>query len=476
MRSSSVLLVIGLGSLVGALGGLGAHRFVPRSPIAVGVSMGERRVPDRGSPADWLAARRDAARARVVRFRHEDTLFESTLGEAGVEIDVDATLAQARPIAHQGSVFRRLREAERARRGEIDVPLVWSVDPARARALLATFAPAVARAPVDARIDLAKHAKIPDVPGAALDVEASLAELVKGAHEDEEIIPLIVRSTDAKVTVADLARVDVERVVSAFETTFVTYGSGAGRAINIRNAASRIDGIILAPGDIFSFNDRVGPRTRERGFALAPEIQGDEMQNGYGGGTCQASTTLYAAALFGALDIVDRQSHSRPSSYTKMGLDATVSYPLADLKIRNSLPFPIMIHAFLPKPTAIRVEILGGDPVAKVEYTYGVGATEGFVRRVTVKPTLAPGKRVLHQKGIRGFDVTSIVKVSYADGRVAERRYFSGYRPAPEVYWVAPGYDTQELPPLPEHAKGVEGSPQDDRAPATPPRDGLVGG
>ena len=238
---------------------------------------------------------------------------------------------------------------------------------------------------------------------------------------------------------------NIEKVVSSFETTFTLWGSGAGRAVNIKNAVSHVDGTVLGPGQLFSFNEVVGARSRERGFALAPEIQGDELQLGYGGGTCQASTTLYGAALFGAFEIVERQSHSRPSHYTQMGLDATVSYPLADLKIKNALPFPVIIHAFLPNPTTVRVEILGGDPIAKVEYLYGVGGTEDFFRRIQVKRQPRPGQHVLHQKGICGFDVTSLVRLRYLDGRADERRYYSGYRPTPEIYWLAPGYDLASL-------------------------------
>ena len=162
-------------------------------------------------------------------------------------------------------------------------------------------------------------------------------------------------------------------------------------------------------------------------------IQGDELKDGYGGGTCQVSSTLHVAALFATLEVVERQSHSRPSSYTQVGLDATVSFPLADLKLRNVLPYPIMIHAFLPRPSAVRVEILGGKPIAKVEYTYGVANPEDYDRRVEVKSSLRPGQRVLHQKGIRGFDVTSLVRIHYFDGRTEERHYFSGYRPAPKM-------------------------------------------
>lgn len=459
VRLTKLLIGLGFFALAGSGVGIAAHHYGPRSPVVEGLFIGERRVPDvRPSLSEWMWARREVARDRVVRFRHDGELTPVKLGDVGVTIDVEATLAAAEKIGHQGSTLHRFGEARRARRGAVDVPLVWKVDEAKARLALSAFGPELYRAPVDARIDLTQHTRWPDEPGRELDVEATLAELIKGSHEDEEVVDLLTRRVRAKITAEQLTSVNIEKVVSAYETSFTLWGTGAGRAVNIKNAAARLDGAVLGPGQILSFNEIVGPRTRERGFALAPEIQGDELQLGYGGGTCQASSTLHAAALFGALEIVERQSHSRPSSYTQMGLDATVSYPLADLKIRNTMPYPVMIHAYSPKPTSVRVEILGGDPVAKVDYAYGVGQSEGFMRRVQVRPGLQPGKRVLHQKGIRGFDVTSVVKIHYLDGRQDQRVYFSGYRPAPEIYWVAPGYDMAELPPLPEHAKGVEGA------------------
>ncbi len=258
------------------------------------------------------------------------------------------------------------------------------------------------------------------------------------------------------MTAEELGRVDVSKVVTSYATDFALYGTGAGRAVNIKLAASLLDGAVLAPGQILSFNDRVGPRAKERGFALAPEIQGDEMQLGFGGGTCQVSSTLHMAALYGAVDVVERQSHSRPSAYAMLGLDATVSYPTTDLKIKNGFSFPILVHAFLPKPTQIKVEILGGDPVAKVVYGYGVNSTEDFTRRVEVKPYLPQGKTVRHQKGSRGYDVTSFVTIQYFDGREGKRSYYSGYRPAPEILYVGPGTRAEDLPPLPEHATGTD--------------------
>lgn len=454
-RTSWLIFVL-LCSGVGTFGALGYSRW-PKSPLAEGLRIDERVITEGLSPAEFLEKRDRALKSRIVRFQHEDRIFETTLGEVGISLDIEATYERASRVAHEGSWRKRFSEADKARRGLIDIPPVWAIQRDRAREYFEGIAKEIERMPKDARLDLPKRRKIEDVPGIALNVERAIDALEAARHVDEEQIELPLRYIPAALTLLDLVNVDIEKVVSAFETTFHTWGSGAGRAVNIRNAAAKIDGTVLLPGQMFSFNDTVGPRTRERGFTLAPEIQGDEMMPGIGGGTCQVSSTLYAAALFGALEIMDRQSHSKPSSYVKLGLDATVSFPLVDLKIKNSLSFPVMIHAYSPKPTSIRVEILGGDPVATVDYHYGVSKSEGFMRRIVVRPDYEPGRRVLHQKGSVGMDVNSLVRIRWNDGRVEERHYFSGYRPFPEIYWIAPGLGSEELPPLPEQAKGIEG-------------------
>src|SRR5207249_476996 len=117
-----------------------------------------------------------------------------------------------------------------------------------------------------------------DEPGEELDVDGTIERLRATAHDDEETLTLATRSVAARVTADSLANVNIEKVVSAYETKFVLFGMGQNRAINIKTAISKFDGTVLAPGEVFSFNAAVGPRTRDRGFALAPEIQGDEMQ------------------------------------------------------------------------------------------------------------------------------------------------------------------------------------------------------
>jgi len=182
----------------------------------------------------------------------------------------------------------------------------------------------------------------------------------------------------------------------------------------------------------------------------------DELEPGVGGGVCQVASTLHAAAVYGGFEILQRRSHSRPSGYTPLGLDATVIDGELDLKLKNPYESALIVHAFLPTPTTLRIELLGRDAPGKVEHFYQVKEKHEFVRRVVVEPSLEPNQSKRHQKGIRGYDVVSTLRTTYPNGERRFRTYTSTYYPVPEVYWVGAGTDPSTLPPLPEGAQGVE--------------------
>lgn len=438
---------------MGAGGSFVAEPMLPTSPTVRGLRVAGEQLEVGEDPRAWVEAQDRAFRTRSVVLKHGELTFETTYGELGAGIDVGETVKAIVAVGHTGSVIKRLRQTRRARRGEIDVPFEYTIDPATARRQLATYAGDLFREPVDAEIDLGNHRKIPDVPGQELDIAATLATLQE-RFSDGEALPLVSKAVPADTTLNDLDDIDVSKVLSTFETKYKTYKRG--RSANVELAAQKLNGLVLRPLQTVSFNDRVGARTVEAGFQQAPEIVGDELTVGIGGGTCQVSTTLFGASLFGGLKIVDRQSHSRPSSYAKLGLDATVSYPKVDLKVMNPFNFPIIVHAFIPEPGTLKVELLGGEMVKDVDYKYGISRIEEYVRRITVKSWMK-NRMFRKQKGTRGMDVHSYVKIFYEDGRVEEKNYFSGYRATPEVYWMSPDYDENELPPLPAHAKGIEG-------------------
>lgn len=132
------------------------------------------------------------------------------------------------------------------------------------------------------------------------------------------------------------------RVLSAFSTAYDK--TNLPRSHNIVLAAARIAGYTLLPGEEFSFNSVVGERTAANGFEEAPVIVGGEFVKGYGGGVCQASTTLMNAALRAGLTVTESHPHSLSVGYVPPSLDAMVSSG-SDLKFRNPYPFPVYLQA-----------------------------------------------------------------------------------------------------------------------------------
>lgn len=133
------------------------------------------------------------------------------------------------------------------------------------------------------------------------------------------------------------------RLISAFTTYFDS--SNFDRAHNIRLAAATVNGTVLTPGEVFSFNGVVGERTADRGFKSAKIIEKGEFVDGVGGGVCQVSTTLYNAALLAGCQITEFHPHSLAVSYVPPSCDAMVSGTYYDLKFKNSLSEKLYIRA-----------------------------------------------------------------------------------------------------------------------------------
>lgn len=131
-----------------------------------------------------------------------------------------------------------------------------------------------------------------------------------------------------------------ERYISTYTTS---YNAKIPRATNVLLAATNLNSTILNPGDVFSYNDTVGPRTQAAGFVEAPIYINGVEAVGIGGGICQVSSTLYAALLLAHIPVIERHQHSLPVHYLPDGMDATVSYGSLDLKFMNPYPFPIAI-------------------------------------------------------------------------------------------------------------------------------------
>ena len=257
------------------------------------------------------------------------------------------------------------------------------------------------------------------------------------------------------LTAEAVSSIDRGTLISRYQTRFAYLGGQAGRAQNIARAASGVDGLVLMPDDIVSFNNAVGPRSLDNGFAPAGEIYKGEMRLGVGGGTCQVASTFYSAAFFAGVDVVERSPHSRPSGYVPVGLDATVVFPDVDLKLRNPFPFPIVVHAVL-EPGSLAFELYGKEKPVSVELATAPLGRTPYKREVREVGWLAEGKVVCKQKGVAGMRIRKIRRIHLANGNERVEETTDVYPATSEIFLVPPGTDvTTALPPLPsEVAQG----------------------
>lgn len=461
MKVGSALLVFGFGALVASVALAADRQTRVWLRPEVRVELGPNEFVLAGADREGLVERVHLAAERAARaemaLEGPEGVVVGTRRDFGLEVDEAGTaveLAEAvRRVLAEGNASSRLSRLLRGRLPTVTVPLLPKFDEAKARVELERLARQLDREPEDAVLHLDEHRIESAVYGRRLRVESTLLRLARANAEGVPSVEVDVQTIPPDVLDDDVAPVDVTLVLASYETSF--RNKAGSRKVNIATAARYLDGVVLPPGEVLSFNQRVGRRLHGRGFVDAPVILNDELEQDVGGGVCQVATTLHAAAIFGGFEVIERRSHSRPSGYAPLGLDATVIDGKVDLKLRNPYDTPILVHAFLSGPYSVRVELLGRAPTAKIEHAYAVLGSEAFARRVWVKEELPERTFEKKQKGNPGMDVTSVVRTTHPDGRVETRRYASKYYPVPEVFWVGQGLSPSALPPLPEGAKAL---------------------
>lgn len=304
------------------------------------------------------------------------------------------------------------------------------LDPERAQAALREIKSHHDRAPVSAYLDLEGRKIIDDEPGQGIDLLGSLPLLEAAARAGAKEVALRLVPVPAAVTKSSLGIEDISSVLGTFTTKFSV--ADRERNFNLKLAASKLNGVVLQPGQELSFNETVGERSEKQGYKVAHVITAGEMVDGLAGGTCQISTTLFGASFFAGLDIVKTTAHSRPSVYTPLGFDATVVWPNTDLKLANPYEFPVAIHYRVAGGEAM-VEVLGKKrPWDKVVFERKVVETSPFSTEERLDEQLPVGTEMLDQEGFEGYTLMRYRRF-YKDGKqVKTDKWKVEYKPVTE--------------------------------------------
>jgi len=242
---------------------------------------------------------------------------------------------------------------------------------------------------------------------------------------------------------------DLPLEVGKFTTEFRMVGDDSSRASNVMLAASKIDGVQVEPGEVFSYNAHVGERSEAAGFRKAHVIINNSLQDDWGGGACQVASTLHAAVMGAGLQITEEHPHSIPSRYMQPGLDSTVAWPALDFKFRNDFGRPIKIRAVtetfkvkagkqeLPRGRVV-ITLLSDRPINReVTLTFKTLKTTRNATWHVKSKAIKAGTRKVTQRGLRGQLVERYYRVRDVDGtvRVESRRKLK-FNPLPTIVLV----------------------------------------
>jgi len=324
--------------------------------------------------------------------------------ELGLQLDLDSMAAGVMKIGRKGSFWESLIARHRARNGFFQISPTFIIDKKSALQRMKALKEKIDHPAGKGRLNLRNRRVIPGKTGYRLNIHASLVKVLKSAQKEKTKITLAVDILRPKITEEVAEQLDISTVMGWFETEYKFKGSYEHRAHNLHLAARKLNGTVIMPKEVFSFNESLGPRTRQEGYRVAPVLAGGEKIDGIAGGTCQISSTLHAAAYFAGLDILEGEVHSQPSPYIELGLDAKVVWPDVDVKIRNQYKFPVVLH-FEVAFGRVRAEILGKEKLYTIGFERSIVKQRPYKEIYRKDPDMELGKRKIEQRGEFGYHV-----------------------------------------------------------------------
>ncbi|MBA2615004.1 MAG: VanW family protein [Actinobacteria bacterium] len=293
---------------------------------------------------------------------------------------------------------------------------------------------AVNRIPQEASFAITTEGRVRVVPSASgrkLDEEASGKALLTGAlSADRREAELVVRLAEPRLNTQRARGMKVTDVLASYTSP---YSGTADRITNLQLAARLIDGTTLAPGQEFSINRVVGPRTTKRGFKPAPTIIEGEYKDAPGGGVSQIATTVFNAAWEAGIKITSRTAHSLYISRYPLGRDATVNYPDVDLRFENDTDNWMVVRA-QSGGDGITISLLGAPTGRRVVSEPGELRVTGPPETETVPdPTLYAGEEVVEDAGEPSRAI-AVKRIVYVNGKVLySETWYTSYQSEPKI-------------------------------------------
>ncbi|AGA70551.1 putative vancomycin resistance protein [Desulfitobacterium dichloroeliminans LMG P-21439] len=408
--------------------------------------------------------------AQPLKFQIDEKTAELPLKDLDPRVEVDALIAEAYAQSQPGSLFARIQKANATHDAPLDLGLHW--DEQKLADTLKNSLASFEKAPVDASFTVNDRNQMDiqaEQMGQTVDTVALLTQ-IKEIQMLQELTPLKVDRVEVKptVTAAELEAKKIDGLIASYTTWFDP--GNIERSANVRLAAESLDGALIEPGGIISFNKIVGERTGDKGYQDALIIVNGEFVPGLGGGICQVSSTLYNAGVLANLKIEERTNHGLAVAYVPLGRDATVVYGAIDLKLKNDTDRYMLLRSKL-SGGSVTIEFYGkATPGQEIIITNQVEQVIPFETQITQDNSLAPGTEIVKQNGQNGY-VASASRIIKINGEVVETQALgrSTYISLAKIIVKGPALPAKPKPePKPEPPAPEPETPTEPEEPQTP--------
>ncbi|WP_313560961.1 VanW family protein [Ruminiclostridium cellobioparum] len=288
---------------------------------------------------------------------YEDNTWTIPLSSIDFNFDFETAINNAYKLGRSGSWFSRTKTIRQLKKTPVNLVVGAKYDRAKLNKYLTKIKRQIDFSASNSTYDYncGKIIYTSDVNGKKLDIDTN-TKLIEGRllNRDFSDICLSIEIIKPLITLADVK--EIKDVLGVFTTRFSSYNYS--RAHNIELAGKKINNYLVLPGEEFSMDYALGPRTPSNGYMQAPIIMRNRFVAGTGGGVCQVATTLYNAILLSYMEVTKRVHHSIPLGYVPPGQDATISEGYIDLKFRNNRDYTICIATEV-RDSTVTVKIIG---------------------------------------------------------------------------------------------------------------------
>ncbi len=370
-RRGAALVALAVCALLAGIVALDA--LIGGDEIQRGVSIGAVDVGGMTPDEAREAVQRDAATTfEKISFGTGSEGFALSGEELGVKPDAAAAVDEAYAVGRRGNVLQRISDVSRSYLGGVQVDLEAGYDEQAAGRALNRLAGEFDKEPQNASFTVTDAGKVEVKEaqnGRVLDKEETLANLDRALENMSGRVALAEGpAPKPEVTTAEVQKYKPEEVIGEYQTDFL-WDSNPNRKSNMKLAAGAVNNTVLAPGEVFSFNELAA----ELDYKEAKTFSDGGVDFANGGGLCQVSSTLYMAANYAGLEIVERWPHYAVLPYIKPGFDATVwfgdeyGYGVQDMKFKNTTDGHILIREWVDEKGFLNAQILGQPTGKEVE-------------------------------------------------------------------------------------------------------------